>query len=351
MPAYKDEQRGTWYCCFYYTDWQGKRQKKLKRGFTRQRDAKEFEREFLEKMQGTPNMSFGSLVSLYITDMENRLRKTTMANKKHIIMTKLLPYWEKQTLANIKPTNIREWQNTLIKQGYADTYLKSINNQLCAILNYGVKYYGLRENPCHKAGSMGKKKADEMLFWTREEYLKFSAAIQNNPQIHMAFQILYWCGIREGELLALTRADIDFDQQKLSINKSYQRLGSEDIISAPKTPKSNRVVDMPTFLCDELKAYLSLLYDQGLDSRIFPLTKSILYREMVAGCKASGVKKIRIHDLRHSHASLLVELGYSPLLIAERLGHENIETTLNTYSHLYPNKQSELAKALETLTF
>lgn len=70
---------------------------------------------------------------------------------------------------------------------------------------------------------------------------------------------------------------------------------------------------------------------------------------MVAGCKKSGVKKIRVHDLRHSHASLLVELGYSPLLIAERLGHENIETTLNTYSHLYPNKQSELAKALETL--
>ena len=188
-----------------------------------------------------------------------------------------------------------------------------------------------------------------MLFWTRQEYLTFSMAIKDNPQIHAAFQVLYWCGIREGELLALTRGDLDFAQQKLSVNKSYQRLGSEDIISPPKTPKSNRVVDMPTFLCDELKAYLSHIYNAGPNARIFPLTKSNLYREMVAGCKKSGVKKIRVHDLRHSHASLLVELGYSPLLIAERLGHENIETTLNTYSHLYPNKQSELAKALETL--
>ena len=349
MPTYKDEQRGSWYCCFYYIDWQGKKQKKLKRGFARQRDAKEYERGFLEKIQGNPNMTFGSLASLYMSDMENRLRKSTIANKQHIIDTKLLPYWKKQSLVNITPANVREWQNTLIKQGYADTYLKSINNQLCAILNYAVKYYGLRENPCHKAGSMGKKKADEMLFWTRQEYLKFSAAIEDNPQIHAAFQVLYWCGIREGELLALTRSAIDFAQRKISISKSYQRLGSEDIISPPKTPKSNRVVDMPAFLCDELKAYLSHIYDAGPNAGIFPLTKSNLYREMGAGCKASGVKKIRVHDLRHSHASLLVELGYSPLLIAERLGHENIETTLNTYSHLYPNKQSELAKALETL--
>lgn len=268
-----------------------------------------------------------------------------------MIDTKLLPYWSKQILVNITPAHVREWQNTLIKKGYAETYLKTINNQLCAILNYAVKYYGLRENPCHKAGSMGKKNAQEMNFWTRQEYLQFIKTLEDSPQAHAAFQVLYWCGIREGELFALTRADIDFEKKIISISKSYQRIGGEDIISAPKTPKSIRVVAMPDFLCNELAVYLDMIYDKAPDTRVFPLSKSFMYRFMVRGCERSGVKKIRVHDLRHSHASLLIELGYSPLLIAERLGHENIETTLNTYSHLYPHKQAELAQNLDNLAF
>lgn len=351
MPVYKDEKRGTWYCCFYYTDWQGHRQRKLKRGFPKQRDAKEFERDFMDKLQGTPQMTFKSLVELYVADMKNRLRKSTMENKKHMIRTKLLPYWGNLVLSKITPANIRKWQNELIAQQYSETYLKAINNQLCAILNYAVKYYGLRENPCHKAGSMGKKHAQEMHFWTRQEFGQFIKAIEDKPQAHAAFQVLYWCGIREGELLALTRADVDLEKKAITINKSYQRIGGEDIITPPKTPKSNRVVSMPDFLCEELSHYMAAIYEQANDARIFPLTKYFLYHEMSRGCKKSGAKRIRVHDLRHSHASLLVELGYSPLLIAERLGHENVETTLNTYSHLYPNKQSELADSLDKLKF
>ena len=135
MPVYKDEKRGTWYCCFYYTDWQGHRQRKLKRGFPKQRDAKEFERDFMDKLQGTPQMTFKSLVELYVADMKNRLRKSTMENKEHMIRTKLLPYWGNLALSKITPANIRKWQNELIAQQYSETYLKAINNQLCAILN------------------------------------------------------------------------------------------------------------------------------------------------------------------------------------------------------------------------
>lgn len=181
MPTYKDEQRGTWYCCFYYTDWQGNRKRKLKRGFSKQREAKEYEREFLNKLQGTPQMTFKSLVEIYMEDMRNRLRLVTMQSKEHIARTKLLPYWGDMPIANIKPAAIRQWQNELISQGYADTTLKVINNQLCAILNYAVRYYGLKENPCHIAGSMGKKKAKEMLFWTKEEYLQFIKAVEDRP--------------------------------------------------------------------------------------------------------------------------------------------------------------------------
>lgn len=346
MPAYKDKDRGTWYCCFYYTDWQGKQQRKTKRGFTKLKDAKEWERAFLDKLQENPQMTMASLISLYNTDMGNRLRASTMSTKEHMIRTKVLPYFGKMKISDIKATTVRQWQNQLMGEGYAETYLKAINNQLCTIFNYAVKYYGLKENPCHKAGSMGRKHAKEMQFWTKDEYLKFAAAIADKPQIHAAFQVLYWCGIREGELLALTKDDIDFEEKTLIVNKSYQRIGGQDIVTEPKTPKSNRVIALPDFLCEELQDYISHIYD---GERIFPLNKHVLYREMIRGSNEGGVKKIRVHDLRHSHASLLIELGFSPLLIAERLGHENIETTLNTYSHLYPHKQGELAETLDSL--
>jgi integrase len=296
-------------------------------------------------------MTIASLADLYMTDMANRLRLSTMNTKKHMIDTKVLPYFGKQKIDKITPANIRQWQNEIISQGYSETYLKTINNQLSAILNYAVKYYGLRENPCHKSGSMGKKHAKEMLFWTRTEYGQFIKATEYKAQAHAAFQTLYWCGLREGELLALTREDIDFEEKTISVNKSYQRISGQDIVTEPKTPKSNRIVAIPNFLCVELGDYLDRLYDKNPTARIFPVTKHFLKHEVDKGCKASGIHRIRVHDLRHSHASLLIELGFSPLLIAERLGHENIETTLNTYAHLYPHKQAELAQKLENLAF
>ena len=163
----------------------------------------------------------------------------------------------------------------------------------------------------------------------------------------MAFMLLYWTGMRIGELLALTYEDIDLEKRIISISKSYQRLDGKDVITPPKTPKSNRKITIPPLLAEELKEYCSHLYGIMPNERMFRFTKSYMEHEIVRGIKETGVKRIRIHDLRHSHASLLVELGFQPLAIAERLGHEKIETTLNTYSHLYPNKQAELANRLE----
>lgn len=163
----------------------------------------------------------------------------------------------------------------------------------------------------------------------------------------MAFLLLYWTGMRIGELLALTYEDIDLENRIISISKSYQRLDGKDLITPPKTPKSNRKITIPPFLAEELKEYCSHLYGIMANERMFRFTKSYMEHEIVRGINETGVKRIRLHDLRHSHASLLVELGFQPLAIAERLGHEKIETTLNTYSHLYPNKQAELADRLE----
>ena len=163
----------------------------------------------------------------------------------------------------------------------------------------------------------------------------------------LAFQILFWTGIRIGELLALTFGDVDLDGKVITISKSYQRLKGKDVITPPKTPKSNRRVNIPQFLADDIRDYKESLYAPQPEDRVIPVAKTFLEKEMKRGIKLSGMKKIHIHSLRHSHTSLLIEMGVSPKEIAERLGHENIETTLNTYSHLYPDKQERLAEQLD----
>jgi integrase len=201
---------------------------------------------------------------------------------------------------------------------YSPVYLKTLHNQLSAVFNYAVKFYGLPSNPAAKAGNMGKAKNREML---------------------------YWCGIREGELLALTPADFDFEKQTVSITKSYQRIKGQDIITDPKTAKSNRVVKMPDFLSQEIQDFIGQLYGIGEHDRMFMITKSYLHHEMDRGSKAAGVKRIRIHDLRHSHVSLLIEMGFSAVAIADRVGHESIDITYH-YAHLFPSKQTEMADKL-----
>ena len=348
MPTYKDEKRGTWYCSFYYTDWTGTKKKKKKEGFKKESEAKKFEREFLTKQQNDCDMTFGSLVELYLEDVSTRVRETTLDNKKYLINLKILPYFKKFNVNSITPNHIRKWQNELIKQGYSETYLKTINNQISAIFNFAIKYYNLSSSPALKAGSMGKKNANDMKFWTVDEFKKF-LEFNDKPLSALAFKVLFWTGMRSGELMALTFKDIDLDKKTININKTYTRLKGKDIIGEPKTPKSKRVVSIADSLCEDIKKYKDKLYDFKEDDRIFHFQKYYLKNEMTRICKKSGVKQIRTHDLRHSHASLLIELGFTPLLISERLGHEKVQTTLDTYSHLYPNKGDIVANTLNNL--
>lgn len=333
---------------YRYTDWQGKRRKSTKRGFATKREAEEWLRNFLITQKADFDMKFEDFWKIYCADMETRLREHTMRTKKYIVELKILPYFGNKRVNDITAADIRQWQNELIKMGYSPTYLKTINNQLSAIFNYAVRYYDLKSNPCAKAGSMGKSKAEEMDFWTGEEFRKFIDSVMNKRLSYMAFMILYWTGMRLGELLALNPKDVDLEKRTISITKSYQRLGKKDVITPPKTSKSKRVITIPEFLAADIKDYMDSLYDLQEDDRLFPITKYYLEHEMQRGIKESGVKRIRVHDLRHSHASMLIELGFSPLEIANRLGHEKVETTLNTYAHLYPNKQTKLAERLDS---
>ncbi|WP_270842075.1 GH32 C-terminal domain-containing protein [Mediterraneibacter faecis] len=224
MKAEKDKKTGKWLIQYRYTDWQGKRRKSTKRGFATKREAEKWLRNFLITQKADFDMKFEDFWKMYCADMETRLREHTMRTKKYIVELKILPYFGNKRVNDITAADIRQWQNELIKMGYSPTYLKTINNQLSAIFNYAVRYYDLKSNPCAKAGSMGKSKAEEMDFWTGEEFRRFIDSVMNKRLSYMAFMTLYWTGMRLGELRALTPAD--FETNMLSITKSYQRITS-----------------------------------------------------------------------------------------------------------------------------
>ncbi len=187
---------------------------------------------------------------------------------------------------------------------YSVVYLKTLHNQLSAIFNHAVRFYNLKDNPAQKAGNMGKERGREMKFWTKDQYLAFSDAIMDKPISFYAFEILYWTGIRVGELLALTPADVDFEKQTINITKSYQRLEGKDYITTPKTEKSNRIIKIPDFLSEELNEYINTLYKIKDNDRLFEITKYYLHNEMKRGSALAGVEKIRIHDIRHPYVKL-----------------------------------------------
>ena len=229
MPAYKDNRQGTWYASFYFENWQGVKQKKLKRGFATKKDALAWEREFLLQQAADLTMTFEAFVEIYITDKKKRLRENTWFTKEHIIRTKILPYFKEKRLSEIKPRDVIAWQNEMLNyrdkngKAYSPTYLKTLHGQLSAILNHAVRFYGLKSNAAATAGCMGSEKHKEMLFWTKEEYLKFAEVMKDKPQSYYAFEVLYWCGIREGD----DDDKIRLNQRKPSKYKGLRRFGPE----------------------------------------------------------------------------------------------------------------------------
>ena len=261
MSVYKDGKTNTWRVIYRYTDWKGEKKQTQKRGFQTKREAQAWEREQLNKIAGDLDMNFASFIETYSADMKSRIKENTWHTKEHIIRTKILPYFSSRPINEIQPKDIIAWQNEMINsldnhgKPYSPVYLKTLHNQLSAIFNHAVKFYGLSSNPAAKVGNMGKAKSKEMQFWTQDEYKKFSYEMMDKPVSFYAFEMLYWCGIREGELLALTPADFDFERGTVSITKSYQRIERRDVITDPKTAKSNRVIKMPDFLVEEIQEY------------------------------------------------------------------------------------------------
>lgn len=346
MPVYKDTKTNTFYCKFYYTDYTGQRKQKLKRGFKLQREAKEWERQFLERQQGTPSMSFQSLYNVYIDDISHRLRQSSIDGKINVFKNRILPYFKDKPVNEITPADIRAWQNDLISSGYSDAYLSRIDNMMVTILNYAMNYYNLPSNPCDRAGHIGKR-TRSMNFWTIDQYNKVIACV-TDPSAHMAIELLFYGGMRFGELIALTYADLDFEHYTIKINKSVQRKASGDVVTPPKTNNGIRVITMPKAIMCDLKEYTGRIYGIQADNNIFTFTKSLIRGTMQRCSKAADVPFIRIHDLRHSHVSLLIEMGFTAQLIAERIG-DTPQMVLSTYGHLYPSRHQEVADKLDSI--
>lgn len=229
MAVIKNKKTGMWEVRTYYKDWTGERKQKTKRGFAKKSEALEWERNFKLKENQSVSMSFQSFVDIYLTDLEPRIKRNTFLTKKHIIETKILPYFGKMKLDDIRTSDVIQWQNEIMKlkkdngKLFSQTYLKTIHNQLSAILNYAVNMYGLKDNVARKAGTMGKEENKEMEFWTQEKFQKFLECVADKPISYYAFEMLYWTGIREGD----DDDKIRLNQRKPSKYKGLRRFGPE----------------------------------------------------------------------------------------------------------------------------
>jgi len=350
MSVYKNEERGTWYTIFRYTDWTGQRKQKKKEGFALKREAQEYEREYIKKYSGSCEMTFRSMCDLYLEDAKNHLKPTSYKVKKNILDNQVLPFLGDIPINEITPNTLRQFNNQLLENGkdYSTLYLNKVNGQISCVFTFAVKYYNLTSNPCKIYSKPSGVKKTDIQFWTLQEFKQFIQEVER-IDYKTAYEVLFWTGMRNGEMLALTVGDIDFKNNLISIDKNYAKLDNEELILTPKTKKSKRIVEIPRFLTDHIKEYLTHVYDYSDDTRLFSMSRPSLRIHLNEVAEKAGVKKIRLHDLRHSHASLLIELGFQPLIVADRLGHENVKTTLETYSHLYPHKQSTVCEKLETL--
>lgn len=321
MPVYLDKNTKKYYFKCYYTDWQGEKHQAKRRGFALAREAKAAEREFLAQYATNPNFTFQEIYEKYIADCSVRLRKTSVTQKQSIFTFAILPFFHAMKISEINPVHVRRWQNDILLH-YAPTSQKIIHGNLSALFNFAIKFYGLKNNPARIAGSIGTLKAHRAKFWTVEQFnlaMKFTT-----PATKAAFTLLFYSGLRVGELLALTIQDYNPASRTISVSKSLAIIGSSRYIGPTKNSQSTRIVSIPASVC------------------------ALLDKLNVAAEKA-GLEKIRLHDLRHSHASLLINLGINILAISRRLGHDDIKTTLNIYGHLYHTTNEEIAAKIENL--
>ena len=346
-----------------------------KRGFKLKREAKKWIEtelpsiiEALEQKRKTiSTMTMDELIEEYLFYKKMHVRITTFETKKHIIETKILPYFAGRLVVDIEPYDIMQWQHHLsesqkvvketvvsnsgrekvvkTQECYSDTYLRTINNQLVAIFNYAVAIRRLPTSPCKGLYKIGAKDAPEREIWEPEEFAKFIRTQEHNPLLYYAFCTLFWTGMREAELLGIRSKDLDFKNGIINVKDGYHKVKGK-VDKGLKNGESLRPVKIPSFLADELQEFVQSLGPMDPNARIFVTSKSTLLKHIHEGAARAGVKDIYVHCLRHSYISMCVFNGIPYTTISAQVGHSEFLQSLH-YSHSYKNSGDFLVNALE----
>ncbi len=368
MPVYYNADKKTWYAMFYAKDYKGVNKKYKKTGFKKKKEAQEYEYEFKKKIAKSMNMSFSSLYELYFKDYSKRHKPTAINTVETFFRLHILPFFGEIEVDKIDSFMIREWQNEMLEKENGNGKLFSENSKaniyasLKSLFNWAAKYQGLNENPCKNMGTFGSKKnRSEIKIWAVNDFDKFIEIleIENNKDKNgkysdfiIVFKILFWTGLRIGEVLALSENDINLEEKFIDINKTLSHINKKDYITTPKTLGSIRKVLLPETLVSDLKLYFSETQKINQNkknvksARIFNLKSSQLRYVLEKYSSQLNLPKIRLHDFRHSHASYLLYIQADITAISKRLGHDNLQTTINTYSHLYKDANKQLMKKL-----
>ena len=346
MPVYHDEKHKTWYIKFRYRDWQGKAHYTTKRGFKTKRDALKYEHDFKETAPSQVDLRISSIAEKYLADKKMMVKVSTYKKIESALCNHILPVLGKFKISELTLMIVKEWQNDLVHdERYKYATIKKIRSIASSLLYYAVQYYGLKENPLRKINTIKQKEVKKISFWTYDEFEQFISSVKNYKH-KICFKILFFGGLRVGELLALDRKDFNFRENKISITKS--KIQSTGEISTPKTPESEREIYMPIEVMKEVKKYIrNLKVIPVAPYPIFNTSHSALWLSLKNCAEKAGVKKIRVHDLRHSHASHLIHLGVPITTISRRLGHKSPKITLDVYSHMYEESGKQTAEILD----
>lgn len=365
MPVYKSNTKTKDGRQYYYTvSYVGSNNeyKKYKsRMFKSKKEAEQAEAEHLTKIgRGKPSaITFNELIDMYISYKALTIKPQSV--QRIVIKTRLI----KEHLGAIPVSKLTRQQYEMFRsyladQPYSVNYKNNIMEYLKAVINYGkINYDVYSKIPFLYGRFIDTAPPKEMQFFTLEQYRQFSAVIDNTLYSAL-FDVLYFCGLRIGEANALTWRDVDFEAKTVSVSKTVTTKMKDKagnwLVSVPKTKSSIRILPMPNVVQNALKCVREHYekYD-GFDENwyvfggIRPLPESSIQKAKNTYCKLAGLPQLRLHDFRHSTASLLINNGASVALVASFLGHSDIKVTLNTYTHLWKNKLDEIVDAIDTL--
>lgn len=355
VSIYEDKERGTWYFITRIEQLDGSSKQEKRRGFKSEKAALLAEAKFEDEAEAIlndlkdaineDNVTFEYAAKEYLKWYKKRRKASSYTKISSIVTIHLIPEFGKSKLKSIRPRDVTRYQDDIIED-YKPSHIKKIHSVLSAAFNFAIRQEYTKENPAQIAGNVDLEEDRKMDYWTLEEFKEFIGHV-DDPLYRALFMTLYYSGLRKGELLALTWGDVDFDNDIINVDKTeYNR-----VVTTPKTPASRRKLYMPKHvmrLLSRLKAdnkpkMTYVVFGEFMDS----VSTSTLDRQYEKYIKLSSVKRIRLHDFRHSHASYLINNGAIISVVAARLGHGDVATTLNTYSHLYPTTEKEAVLQME----